>query len=76
MNADRRPLWQPFSEPLVDQPAVEERERLLPVERLPFREPSAPEPGVPRQGAAGGRTPLGSGGLTFAAADGALPGGS
>ncbi|MFF2549260.1 hypothetical protein ACFVUY_42800 [Kitasatospora sp. NPDC058063] len=68
MTADRRPLWQPFSEPSTDQPPNEERERLLPVERSLFQEPPSSEPDLPRQSAAGARRPLGPGGLTFTAA--------
>ncbi|MFD9123538.1 hypothetical protein [Kitasatospora sp. NPDC059571] len=40
MSADRRPLWQPFSESATDEPAAADgRARLLPVERSPFLEP-------------------------------------
>ncbi|MFJ3219491.1 hypothetical protein ACIPLC_26635 [Kitasatospora sp. NPDC086801] len=65
MTADRRPMWQPFSEPSADQPPSEERERLLPVERSLFQEPPTPDPDLPRQPAADARRLLGPGGLTF-----------
>ncbi|MFI6448480.1 hypothetical protein [Kitasatospora sp. NPDC050543] len=67
MTVDRRPLWQPFSEPSADQPESG-RERLLPVERSLFQEPPAPEPDLSRQPAAGARRPLGPGGISFTAA--------
>ncbi|WP_329501523.1 hypothetical protein [Kitasatospora herbaricolor] len=43
MSADRRALHSPFSSSPVDAPLpAGGRDRLLPVERAPFREPPAP----------------------------------
>ncbi len=62
MTTDRRPLYRPFSEPAADVPVqVDDRARLLAVERAPFLEPAAgPEPVAP---APGGRRRLGPGHL-------------
>jgi hypothetical protein len=69
MSSDRRPLWQPFSEPAIDTPLQTEAEkhRLLPVERAPFQEP--PATADIWQPAAPGRRPLGPGGNAFSSPD-------
>ncbi|WP_043478190.1 hypothetical protein [Kitasatospora sp. MBT66] len=66
-SSDRRPLWQPFSEPAADTPVQSSAgARLLAVERAPFLEPAAVEaPAVPAVPAS--RRRLGPGGLTAAA---------
>ncbi|WP_435652261.1 hypothetical protein [Kitasatospora purpeofusca] len=59
-SSDRRPLWQPFSEPATDAARTPARgARLLAVERAPFLEPAdaANVPEVPSS-----RRPLGHGG--------------
>ncbi|MFC5662566.1 hypothetical protein ACFP3U_06165 [Kitasatospora misakiensis] len=59
MSSDRRPLWQPFSEPAADMPVlVTDQARLLPVDRAPFLEPSADD--VP-PAVSGARRRLGTG---------------
>ncbi|MFB7673194.1 hypothetical protein ACFC26_17470 [Kitasatospora purpeofusca] len=59
---ERRPLWQPFSEPTTDNTLPEEggRPRLLAVERAPFLEPASVPDELPQ--APGGRRRLGFGG--------------
>ncbi|MEU8927025.1 hypothetical protein AB0D10_39920 [Kitasatospora sp. NPDC048545] len=67
-SSDRRPLWQPFSEPATDT-AVQPSggARLLAVERAPFLEPAAAEvPEVPAVPASRRRL-LGPGGLAVSA---------
>ncbi|MFE2728757.1 hypothetical protein [Kitasatospora sp. NPDC059327] len=60
-SSDRRPLWQPFSEPAVDTPVQSSAgARLLAVERAPFLEPAPVEESA---AVPGGRRRLGPGGL-------------
>ncbi|SDT83361.1 hypothetical protein SAMN05216371_8182 [Streptomyces sp. TLI_053] len=62
MSSDRRPLWQPFSEPATDTAAQPPSgARLLAVERAPFLEPAAKAAETPATPAS--RRPLGCGGL-------------
>ncbi|MFF1908285.1 hypothetical protein [Kitasatospora sp. NPDC058218] len=64
MSSDRRPLWQPFSEPATDTPSrADDRARLLAVERAPFLEPAPADPPAVVPGA---RRRLGPGGLAAA----------
>jgi hypothetical protein len=61
-SSDRRPLWQPFSEPATDTPVPPPGgARLLAVERAPFLEP--PTDDAPPQPLPGARRRLGSGHL-------------
>ncbi|WP_331727326.1 hypothetical protein OG871_40075 (plasmid) [Kitasatospora sp. NBC_00374] len=65
MSTDRRPLWQPFSEPATDTAAPPPSgARLLAVERAPFLEPSADPAEAPEVPAS--RRPLGHGPLAAA----------
>ncbi|MCX5215579.1 hypothetical protein OG689_41230 [Kitasatospora sp. NBC_00240] len=69
MSADRRALHSPFSSSTAHAPRpAEDGERLLPVERAPFREPPAPadEDDAPQcaQPSAGRRLGLGGAALS------------
>ncbi len=67
MTTDRGPLYRPFSEPSADVPVqVDDRARLLAVERAPCQEPPAPAEAAPA--GAGGRRPLSPGALSFSGA--------
>ncbi|MFJ9520614.1 hypothetical protein ACIRPK_20475 [Kitasatospora sp. NPDC101801] len=65
MSSDRRPLWQPFSEPAADTAVPPPSgARLLAVERAPFLEPIADPAEVPEVPTS--RRPLGHGPLVAA----------
>ncbi|MFD7982497.1 hypothetical protein ACFV4M_03840 [Kitasatospora indigofera] len=74
MSADQRALWRPFSESPVDAPLpAEGRDRLLPVERVPFLQAPVPveddqaqEP-APVSEVGAQRRRLGPGGAAFSA---------
>ncbi|MFJ2781585.1 hypothetical protein [Kitasatospora sp. NPDC087315] len=69
MTTDRRPLWRPFSSEPADLPVQAPADaRLLAAERSPFLEPVAPaDRGHRGHRVAGGRRPLGPGGLVAGA---------
>lgn len=68
MNADRRPLKAPFSEPATEPTSLVEGQRLLPAEQgqgADFRPPPSPDVPALRPG----RRPLGPGGAALAFSD-------
>ncbi|WP_280703308.1 hypothetical protein [Kitasatospora sp. GP82] len=70
MSSDRRPLWQPFSEPATDRPVqVADQARLLPVDRAPFLEPPADDAPSAPPAVPGARRRLGPGHLASAPDD-------